>query len=292
MGVMKPHVRKGWQSPETKNGFSPPASRGSSALLTAWLWLLPFRTVKECVCYFNHPSLWWSVTAALESEHTPTDRSPAEPGVQVLPTGKPKLFGWDIKWGLRRKPCTLYNATDPGKESVNTIPAGDTFVSGADQRQPLAAGSFNSVISPLKPFPVIFHFLGATHRFEISGMATSEWTALKKLKPHTSPICALGGITGLGDWDHPLPFPSSQGCSGQLTCGHSAPCDRQAAEDSWVAPAPGHRALPAPIPEKRDSRPGEGGGGGAAVGRQSPVRRVEGKQARSACSFFPTSLKT
>lgn len=55
---------------------------------------------------------------------------------------------------------SLYNAIDLGKEAANTSPAGDTFVLGADRRQPMAAGSFNSVTSPLKPFPVIPHSLG------------------------------------------------------------------------------------------------------------------------------------
>lgn len=74
---------------------------------------------------------------------------------------------------------SLYNAIDLGKEAANPSPAGDTFVLGADRRQPMAAGSFNSVTSPLKPFPVIPHSLGATHRFEINGIATSKLIALK-----------------------------------------------------------------------------------------------------------------
>ena len=74
---------------------------------------------------------------------------------------------------------SLYNAIDLSKEAADTSPAGDTFVSGADRRQSVAAGSFNSVISPLKPFPVIPHSLRATHRFEINGIATSELIALK-----------------------------------------------------------------------------------------------------------------
>ena len=74
---------------------------------------------------------------------------------------------------------SLYNAIDLSKEAADTSPAGDTFVSGADRRQSVAAGSFNSVTSPLKPFPVIPHSLRATHRFEINGIATSELIALK-----------------------------------------------------------------------------------------------------------------